>query len=108
MLRAHGCDNTKRWTGRWRERCVPRDKQLIRRIEDRGGLCCDCEVVFNVWEYALDAGEQAAERPSGCAGTDSQDPLVPCGRWSGCSVSDPVDPFGVDDVDDVDDVEDCW
>jgi hypothetical protein len=112
MIRAHGCDNTKKWTIRWRDRRAPGDGQLMEQIEERGGICCDCEVVFNVWEHEDPDWEveqdsarsgTADSRGLACPGTSGGDPLVPCSRWRGWSVSDPYDP----DDDDVCE-EDPW
>jgi hypothetical protein len=123
MIRAHGCDNTKKWTIMWRDRRAPRDGQLIGRLEERGGICCDCEVVFNVWEHEEGdwqeeetdwQGEDGdcqdgeigqsrtgdARRLSACAGTAAADPLIVCARWQGWSLSDPYDPAD-DDCDDI-------
>jgi hypothetical protein len=119
MVRAHGCDNSKQWTLRWRDRRAPGDGQLIEQLEERGGICCDCEVVFNVWQHEEGDWRQEevqdwiegawledAERDSpgaggspllACAGASGGDPLVPCARWHGWSVSDPYDP--ADDLD---------
>jgi Protein of unknown function (DUF2695) len=137
MVRAHGCDNTRKWTIVWHDRRAPYDGRLLERLEERGGICCDCEVVFNVWEHEdgdwqeeiNDWGEQVgdwleaegdglegddhgheqnrdARQRSGCAGTAaSDDPLIPCARWQGWSISEPYDPD--DDVDDVDE-DDGW
>jgi hypothetical protein len=101
MIRAHGCDNTKKWTIRWRDRRAPGDGQLMGQIEERGGICCDCEVVFNVWEHEDPdwEAEQDYVRPGTgdsrwlvCPGTSGGDPLAPCSQWRGWSVSDPYDP----------------
>lgn len=55
MLTDHGCDGTHRWTTRWRDERAPRATKLLRNLARRGGCCCDCEVVLNVWrEYAED------------------------------------------------------
>ena len=132
MVSAHGCDNTRKWTIVWHDRRAPRDGQLMERLEERGGICCDCEVVFNVWEHAEEndwqeevngwkekgsdwleggddgheqdrdgrAGNGDARRSSACAGTAAtDDPLIPCARWQGWSISEPYDPD--DDLDDV-------
>jgi hypothetical protein len=112
MIRAHGCDNTKKWTIRWRARRAPGDGQLMGQIEERGGICCDCEVVFNVWEHEdpdWEAGHEdfrsgtAGSPGVVCPGTSGGDPLAPCPRWRGWSVSDPYNP----DDDDVYE-EDPW
>jgi uncharacterized protein DUF2695 len=48
MIREFGCDGTHRWTIRWRDLRAPRARGLVGRMR-RGGGCCDCEVVFNVF-----------------------------------------------------------
>jgi hypothetical protein len=112
MIRAYGCDNTKMWTLRWRDRRAPGDGQLLGQLEDRGGICCDCEVLFNVWEQEegdwQDDGESDRQGDEGgrtggaaCHGTQGGDPLVPCARWQGWSVSDPYDPAEDFDCDEV-------
>lgn len=48
MLTQHGCTHDHRFTRRWahsRRRGSP--DGLVRWAQSRGGLCCDCEVVFN-------------------------------------------------------------
>jgi hypothetical protein len=115
MIRAYGCDNTKQWTLRWRDRRAPGDGQLIEQLEERGGICCDCEVIFNVWQQEESDWQEGAEddqgdagdsrRPPACSGTSGGDPLVPCARWQGWSVSDPYDPDDDDDYGDVDEEE---
>jgi hypothetical protein len=49
MVNLAGCDGTHRWTVRWRDARAPRATGLLRKLERRGGICCDCEVLFNVW-----------------------------------------------------------
>jgi len=49
MLNGHGCDGTHRWTIRWRDAGAPRVTGLLRKLARRGGCCCDCEVILNVW-----------------------------------------------------------
>jgi hypothetical protein len=119
MIRAHGCDNTKTWTLRWRDRRAPGDGQLLGQLEDRGGICCDCEVLFNVWEHeesdwqedggsdwpGEEGGRTDGSRWLACLGTPGGDPLVPCARWQGWSVSEPYDPAEDVDYDDVYDEE---
>jgi hypothetical protein len=51
---------------------VPRATGLLRRLERRGGCCCDCEVIFNVWR---DYDEEDGNLP--CAG-------VPAGVTEPC------------------------
>jgi Protein of unknown function (DUF2695) len=101
MLRQHGCDNTKQWTIRWRDRRFPGDGRLLPELEDRGGCCCDCEVVMNVWEDGGD-GRDEQERgqapPAACLGFASRYPLGLCARWSGWYLRSPGDPY--DDEDD--------
>jgi len=72
MLTAHGCDGTHRWTIRWRDARAPRATGLLRKLARRGGCCCDCEVIFNVWR---DYEEDEVNLP--CAG-------VPVGATEPC------------------------
>jgi Protein of unknown function (DUF2695) len=76
MVTAHDCDNTRKWTINWRDLHAPADRRLLRRIEDRGGICCDCEVLFNVWPE-----DPEPDRPFSCSGRVDIDPLIPCGAW---------------------------
>lgn len=76
VLESRGCDGTKTWTTRWVRRRAPRATELLRRIENLGGCCCDCEVLLNVWE------EQDDDVTGPCSGTGHEDPLVPCQTWS--------------------------
>ncbi|MGD0560288.1 MAG: DUF2695 domain-containing protein [Streptosporangiaceae bacterium] len=76
LLSNLGCDGTKTWTTRWTRRRAPRDTGLLRRIENLGGCCCDCEVLLNVWEEQEDADVGP------CSGTTHEDPLVPCPAWA--------------------------
>ncbi len=56
MLAAFGCDNTHRWTIRWRELRAPHATALLERLAERGGFC-DCEVIMNVYpDYPEGAG----------------------------------------------------
>ena len=65
MLVISGCDGTHRWTLRWRDARAPRAMSLLSRLADSGGICCDCEVIFNVWpDYPQ------TEDLLPCAGTD--------------------------------------
>jgi hypothetical protein len=61
-LRQHGCDNTKKWTVRWRDRRFPGNDQMLTGLDDRGGCCCDCEVVMNVWEQGKARGMKKRRR----------------------------------------------
>jgi hypothetical protein len=73
MLDAFGCDNTHRWTTRWRDLRAPRATALIDRLAERGGCCCDCEVIFNVYPaYPVADGL----RP--CAGVSRAGSTKPC------------------------------
>jgi hypothetical protein len=114
MLAAHGCDNTKRWTIRWRDRRAPHDMHLVERVEERGGLCCDCEVIFNVWEQQEEELEEEQEEeeehgpPSTCVGMADADTLVPCAGWYGCTVAQPRYPDEEDDYYDDDQWEGNW
>jgi len=73
MVNLSGCDGTHRWTVRWRDARAPRRTGLLRELARRGGICCDCEVMLNVWPGCLETAEFAA-----CAGTDA-------GRIDPCS-----------------------
>lgn len=75
MLRSGGCDNTKKWTVRWRDRRVPGDEGLLSRLEERGGICCDCEVLLNVWEDPDDTDARWPAAPARTVRTRS-----PCAR----------------------------
>ena len=97
MIRAHGCDNTKQWTLRWRHGRAPGDGQLLEQIEERGGICCDCEVVFNVWQQpdtpdgAGDWAGDGSPLPQDCSGMIAGEPLAACRRWHGWTLSDPYE-----------------
>jgi Protein of unknown function (DUF2695) len=88
MLVRHGCDNTRRWTIRWRARRAPGDERLLDELAGRGGICCDCEVVMNVWEAGCEYENDSAGTPP-CPGVGSRNPLDLCVRWSGLSLRDP-------------------
>jgi hypothetical protein len=96
MLIQHGCDNTHRWTTRWRDSRAPADERLLDELSDRGGCCCDCEVVINVWEGEVEAAEP---RPA-CRGVGSREPLELCALWAGLWLRDPDD--GIDGYDEED------
>lgn len=97
VLRPGGCDNTKKWTIRWRDRRAPGDEHLLARLAERGGICCDCEILLNVWE---DVDDSDTRWPSRCSGTDGEDPLVLCAGWTSAYPRDPEDPSGYDYEDD--------
>src|SRR4051812_8046515 len=48
MLEAFGCDNTLRWSERWREQQQTAYRWLMTWLRKNGGYC-DCEVLFNVF-----------------------------------------------------------
>jgi hypothetical protein len=80
MLNSRGCDGTKTWATRWRDHRMPRAEGLLGQLADRGGCCCDCEMIFNAWadpDESIDPATRAT-----CHGTDDTDPLVPCTGWS--------------------------
>jgi Protein of unknown function (DUF2695) len=56
MLGQFGCDNTHRWTLRWRDARAPRAHALLRRLAANGGICCDCEVILNVYRDYPETG----------------------------------------------------
>jgi hypothetical protein len=73
MLDDFGCDNTHRWTARWRDLRAPRATALLHRLAWRGGACCDCEVIFNVCpDYP------ATDRLLPCAGVTRAGSTQPC------------------------------
>jgi hypothetical protein len=73
MLDAFGCDNTHRWTIRWRDLRAPRATALLDRLAYQGGCCCDCEVIFNVYpDYPEDGGILP------CAGVTRAGSIQPC------------------------------
>jgi hypothetical protein len=72
-VREFGCDGTHRWTLRWRDARAPRATALLSKLARRGGICCDCEVVFNVWpDYP------ETDHPVPCAGTTRPGSTDPC------------------------------
>jgi Protein of unknown function (DUF2695) len=73
MLNEFGCDGTHRWTIRWRDLRAPRARGLLRRLADKGGCCCDCEVLLNVFP---DYPEGVGVLP--CAGQPQPGSAVPC------------------------------
>jgi hypothetical protein len=64
MLVISGCDGTHRWTLRWRDARAPRATDLVPELAPHGGICCDCEVIFNVWPDYPDTEDLLP-----CAGT---------------------------------------
>lgn len=73
MLDAFGCDNTHRWTTKWRDMRAPRATALIDRLAWRGGCCCDCEIIFNVYtDYPV------TNRILPCAGVSRAGSTRPC------------------------------
>jgi hypothetical protein len=73
MIREFGCDGTHRWTIRWRDLRAPRARGLVGRLQRRGGCCCDCEVILNVFPGYPETGEAAP-----CAGVLRTGSAVPC------------------------------
>jgi hypothetical protein len=73
MIREFGCDGTHRWTVRWRDLRAPRARGLVGRLRQRGGCCCDCEVVR---DFHPDYRQADMARP--CAGTLRAGSAVPC------------------------------
>jgi hypothetical protein len=73
MISEFGCDGTHRWTTRWRDLRAPRARGLVQRMQRRGGCCCDCEVIFNVFP---DYPETREVLP--CAGISRAGSAVPC------------------------------
>jgi len=49
MLGRFGCDGTHEWTERWRDQQAKPFEWLLDSVKGRGGCCCDCEVVYNVF-----------------------------------------------------------
>jgi hypothetical protein len=49
MINEFGCDGQHRWTTRWRDVRAPGATGLIRRLQRLGGVCCDCEILLNVF-----------------------------------------------------------
>jgi hypothetical protein len=73
MISEFGCDGTHRWTVRWRDLRAPRARGLVQRMRRRGGLCCDCEVIFNVFPDYPDTEEILP-----CAGVPRSGSALPC------------------------------
>jgi hypothetical protein len=49
MISEFGCDGTHRWTIWWRDLRAPRAAGLLGRLSRLGAVCCDCEVLLNVF-----------------------------------------------------------
>jgi Protein of unknown function (DUF2695) len=73
MLAQFGCDNTHRWTERWRDLRAPRATALVQRLAKRGACCCDCEVILNVYPDYPETGD-----PVSCAGVSRAGSTRPC------------------------------
>ena len=73
MIREFGCDGTHRWTIHWRDLRAPRARGLVRRLAQRGGCCCDCEVISNVFP-----GYPETDEAVPCAGVPRTGSAVPC------------------------------
>jgi hypothetical protein len=76
MVGEFGCDGTHRWTKRWREVSAPRASALLRRLANRGGCCCDCEVLMNVYPERLPE-DDSAPLPR-CTGVSRRGSTAPC------------------------------
>jgi hypothetical protein len=61
MLTEFGCNGRQRWVARGKESARVGTSSLYRWLSSRGGCCCDCEVLFNV--YREDLPESAAVLP---------------------------------------------
>jgi Protein of unknown function (DUF2695) len=73
MMDQFGCDGTHRWSIRWRDSRSPRARGLIRRLAQKGGCCCDCEVILNVYPYYPETPHLLP-----CAGVDRSGSPAPC------------------------------
>ena len=88
MLGEHGCDETLRWTGRFRELRSPRATALEGRMQAGGGFC-DCEVFLNGYRLRREHLERdihtdelrAPDHPPTCAGVGRLDSTKPCTLW---------------------------
>jgi hypothetical protein len=73
MIYEFGCDGRHRWTERWRDRRAPRARGLVRRLQQLGACCCDCEVLLNVFpEYPQ------TDTLLPCAGQQHPGSAMPC------------------------------
>jgi hypothetical protein len=73
MISEFGCDGTHRWTVRWRDLRAPKARGLVPRLQRRGGCCCDCEVIFNVFPDYPETDEVLP-----CAGVLRAGSAAPC------------------------------
>ena len=88
MLGEHGCDETLRWTGRFRELRSPRATALEGRMQAVGGFC-DCEVFLNGYRLRREHLKRdihtdelrAPDHPPTCAGVGRLDSTKPCTLW---------------------------
>ena len=88
MLGEHGCDETLRWTGRFRELRSPRATALEGRMQAVVGFC-DCEVFLNGYRLRREHLERdihtdelrAPDHPPTCAGVGRLDSTKPCTLW---------------------------
>jgi hypothetical protein len=73
MINEFGCDGKHRWTIRWRDLRAPRATGLLRRLQRLGGVCCDCEVLLNVFPDYPQTGTLLP-----CAGQPQPGSVAPC------------------------------
>jgi len=73
MTHEFGCDGTHRWTIRWRDMRAAQPGGLLEQLKRRGGLCCDCEVAWNVFPDYPDVTELLP-----CAGVAKAGSARPC------------------------------
>lgn len=75
MLSDFGCDDTMRWTARWRDARAPRATALLSTLAGRGARC-DCQLASRVYpEHLL---VQAGASPLPCAGVSRRGSTKPC------------------------------
>lgn len=88
MIGEHGCDETLRWTGRFRELRSPRATALEARMQAVGGFC-DCEILSNGYRLRREHLERdihtdelrEPDRPPNCGGVGRLDSTKPCTVW---------------------------
>ena len=73
MITEFGCDGSHRWTIRWRDLRAAQPGGLLRQLKMRGGCCCDCEVLMNVFPDYPETIE-----PLPCAGVAKPGSSRPC------------------------------